>query len=344
MTRTRRLLVTGGMILDSVVTADGQVSLERMGGNAAYGATGACLWSDAVAVAANIPSNYPQEHIDALGRAGIGIDGVRRLDDAVDEAEWFLHEPDGSRLDHVYAPRRLFPHAPDHRLSPDRKSAWAAALVGRLPEGLTFGGFRKRHPVIVAQAIAAAPKCALVHLAPEAIEAQQALARACKALGATVMLDPGFAALRGPADALAALFADVDILLPSERELLALAPADDPAEAAGALAARTGALVVAKLGRAGALVVDPATRALTRIPAIPVDAIDPVGAGDSFCGGFAAGFLATGDPVMAALHGTVSASIAVSGFGALHALATPPGEAEARLRALASALSPAGAA
>jgi hypothetical protein len=344
MTRPRRLLVTGGMILDSVVTADGQVSLERMGGNAVYGATGACLWSDAVAVAANVPSNYPQEHIDALHDAGIGIGGVRRHEHAVDEAEWFLHEADGSRLDHVYAPRRLFPHAPEDRLSRDEKARWAEELVRRSPEGLTFGGFRKRHPVTVAQAIAAAPAPALVHLAPEAVEAQQALAQAFKAVGATVMLDPGFAALRGSADRLAALFADVDILLPSERELLALAPADDPAEAARALAARTGVRVVAKLGRAGALVVDPATRALTRIPAISVDAIDPVGAGDSFCGGFAAGFLATGDPILAALHGTVSASIAVSGFGALHALATPPGEAEARLRALASAVSPAGAA
>jgi ribokinase len=61
---------------------------------------------------------------------------------------------------------------------------------------------------------------------------------------------------------------------------------------------------------------------------------DPTGAGDAFCGGFCASLLAADDPVLAACRGTVSASFAVEGFGALHALGADRAEARRRLEGL----------
>jgi sugar/nucleoside kinase (ribokinase family) len=326
------ILATGGLIVDSAVAADGTVSLERMGGNAAYAAVGARIWSPRVAVSGNVAAGYPAGWIDELAAAGIGTDGVVRRPDEADEAEWFVHAPDGSRVDHVHAPARVFLAAgfDPHRLTPGERDRWLDLLRTRRPERMTFGAFRARWPVTVEQAVRGAPAPRGVHLAPERPDAQAALADAFRARGAVVSLDPGFAAARLSGPDLDALLARIDAFLPSEKELAQIAPGLDPAAALAVLARRTGALLVAKLGAAGALVLDRARGRLVRLGVVPVRAIDPTGAGDAFCGGFVAGLVATGDPVTAAVRGTVSASFAVEGFGALHALGADPAEAARR--------------
>ncbi|MFC8513625.1 carbohydrate kinase family protein [Streptomyces sp. NPDC057257] len=76
-----------------------------------------------------------------------------------------------------------------------------------------------------------------------------------------------------------------DVLLPNAAEARALSGESQPADAAGALA-RLGPTVVVKDGARGAL-----ARAGTesvRVPALPVEPVDSVGAGDSFDAGFVA--------------------------------------------------------
>jgi len=70
------------------------------------------------------------------------------------------------------------------------------------------------------------------------------------------------------------------------------------------------------------------------IPAYPSRLADPTGAGDAFCGGFLAGMQKTNDPLLAVLHGNVSASLKVEGTGPFYPLDVMPGLAEARLHAL----------
>jgi ribokinase len=275
-----------------------------------------------VSIAGNIARNYPSHWIDSLAAHGIGIDGVRRMNEEVTEAEWFLNEADGSRLDHVYGPDGAFDSLgfaqPMARSDRDR---FAAYLTDRQPSGLTFSEFRARNPVTVEQAVAAAPNPLFTHLAPEHPSAQIKLARAFRARGSVVSLDPGRLLAEEPA-ALEALLSVIDVFLPSEGELTRLLPGLPPESALLHLASRTSASLAVKLGARGALVLTPARDACVLVPAFPVSARDPVGAGDAFCGGFAAGFLATRNPVEAAAYGTASASMAVEGFGAIHALGT----------------------
>jgi sugar/nucleoside kinase (ribokinase family) len=75
----------------------------------------------------------------------------------------------------------------------------------------------------------------------------------------------------------------VDVFLPNERELLRIARTDDFETALGRIAGKVPLLVV-KMGQKGAL----AQRGQERMskPAINVDFVDPVGAGDSFDAGF----------------------------------------------------------
>ena len=63
--------------------------------------------------------------------------------------------------------------------------------------------------------------------------------------------------------------------------------------------------------------------------------LDPTGAGDAFCGGFLAGFIKDFDPLQAALHGNISASLTLEGSGPFYPLDAMPGLAEARRRSLA---------
>ena len=98
------LLATGGIILDNVVTADGAVHLDGLGGNAVYSAAGARLWSRRVACVGLVPRNYPAAALAPLAAAGIDLSGVRRVEAEVAAPEWFFHRPDGSRVDGMHAP------------------------------------------------------------------------------------------------------------------------------------------------------------------------------------------------------------------------------------------------
>jgi sugar/nucleoside kinase (ribokinase family) len=100
------------------------------------------------------------------------------------------------------------------------------------------------------------------------------------------------------------------------------------------IARRGPKLVVIKQGDHGAALFDRERDAFYQILPYPANVNDLTGAGDSFCGAFAIGYLETGDPLQAALYGTVSASFIIEGFGGLHALKISRAQAQKRLAKL----------
>jgi sugar/nucleoside kinase (ribokinase family) len=80
----------------------------------------------------------------------------------------------------------------------------------------------------------------------------------------------------------------VDVFLPNEKEALALARTTDLESAVEQIAA-TCRMVAIKLGRGGAIARRGDTTA--RAPAVKVDVVDTIGAGDAFDAGFLYGFL-----------------------------------------------------
>jgi sugar/nucleoside kinase (ribokinase family) len=115
-----------------------------------------------------------------------------------------------------------------------------------------------------------------------------ALLRFCRERGLTVSLDPNDDPSGKWSGDLLDLLGYVDVLMPNEREVCCLVHDDDFERAIETLSRRVPLLVV-KRGRQGALAVREEER--IALPALSVESIDAVGAGDSFNAGFLHGYL-----------------------------------------------------
>lgn len=129
-------------------------------------------------------------------------------------------------------------------------------------------------------------------LSPSAAEAVRHAVGLATAAGVPVSLDVNHrTALGGPdrlREHLLPLLPQVGLLFAGEDELLTLADTDDEAAAVGKLRQAVPELIV-KRGAAGATVHTEAGAA--HRPAVPVRAVDPVGAGDAFVAGYLTGLL-----------------------------------------------------
>lgn len=332
-----RLFTAGGMIIDNVVSADGTVHRETLGGNGVYSAAGARLWLDDVGIVAVVPGNYPAQWIQALRDAGIDTDGVSARDEDVTCSEWFFYSSDGSRADRLYAEPGTFEamgFVGDH-LDPRQAVAFETGLRARPVAGLDFAAFRRLHPVRTADVPAAYRQAIGVHLAPNRPAAQIAMVQDLHQPGRRITLDPGSHAAELMEAALSGWLPLLDAVLPSEKELRVMVPGSSNLEGLAQLRRAGACVAVVKLAAAGAMLDAGAPPGPTTVPIISVQAVDPTGAGDAFCGGFLAGLVATADPVCAAICGTVSASFAVESFGPFRLFAAQRAEVLQRWQSLA---------
>lgn len=303
-------IACGGVLIDSVVTAEGAVNEGALGGNAVYSAAGLRLWLGAgqVGIVGHVPANYPDALLDALRGAGILTQGIGRSAVPVRGPEWFIYEPDGARRDELSSPA-------DGTDAPD------------------FGTFRRSHPIRPDDLPDGWQRARGLHLGGNDPGALLALALAFR--GATITLDPGARVLDLARDpACGRVLAAVTAVIPSLKELPALMPGQAPDQALRALPSP---LALLKRGSQGVLL-RAADGMLTAIPALPVTALDPTGAGDSFCGGFLAGLVLGAGPLRAAAMGTVAASFAVEGFGPHALLGASRDDRDARLADLMARL------
>lgn len=118
----------------------------------------------------------------------------------------------------------------------------------------------------------------------------------------------------------ASLLASSDVIIANEHELAALlgreVPSGTEAEAAQALRHSPEQIVVATLGERGAVAVDADGGQVRRQPAFPVAAVDTVGAGDAFVGGFVAGRWWSAGVAAAVRLGCAAGALATTRAGA----------------------------
>ena len=280
-----RLVTSGYLTRDDLVLRDDRVLRNVPGGGALFSAVGALPWMSPVGLHACTGADYPEADLARITAAGIDLDYV-----AAGPAHglhlWLLEEDATHKQQQPKLTscdiREMDAHRPP--LPADFAAVEAFHVATSLPE--------------TQRALAAEMR----RLAPRALISLDIWTEA--------FFD--YAAYRDPA-----FYANVDCFLPSAKEVEDLWGLDDLPGVMRMLASYGPRMVVVKLGEDGSLLYDRECDAFWEIPALPVTVIDTVGAGDAYCGGFLAGLLLTGDPLEAAVRGTVSASLAIKQYGAL---------------------------
>lgn len=320
-----RIVFFGGLRIDYLITATGQVALRQAGGNALFSAVGAYVWGASVGIVARAAQNFPRAWLKQADQAGIDTTGVHWLAGDAEMRTFFAHSPSGGRAegDPAFHFHRLGQPVPPDLLTYTQADADQEDAVYQ-PLWLT--------PEDIPVTYLTAPA---FHLAPMNWDAHDRLTHTLRAHHAPLIsLDPGERYMTpSRREHVRALLSRVDIFLPSDLET-ALLLGDTPAEDAARWFAECGPrLVVIKQGAAGVLVYDRDANHFARILPVPTSIRDVTGAGDAFCGGFLVGWQATGDAVQAARYGAVSASFVLEDFGALYALRYTRADAERRLAA-----------
>lgn len=322
-----KYVIVGGLSLDSVINAAGEKMLDQFGGNAAYGCAGARIWAPGeMGMVSRRGQGFSGEWLREAVAAGIDVSGVTVVDKPHGLVGGLVYDERGDRDNYVS-------RADVMRISGRGGNADMSPLALHTAQ-VEFGADATDIPAAYNDAVA-------VHLAPRYLNKQLSCARYYRMMnpGARIILDPmHFYMHLERSDELRQLFSMVDAVLPSEAEVEQLFGPVDPMKGARLLTDLGAKIAVVKLGMQGCLVYESATGRATRIPVHAVDARDPTGAGDSFCGGFLVGLNETGDPVQAALYGTVSSSFVVEGFGAEHTYAITLDMAEKRLQHMRNTL------
>ena len=308
------LILLGQTTVDHVVPARPGAWREQLGGNALYAAAGARLWiePERIGVVTRVGEGCPFEPRTHLARAGVAQ--VTVADTGREQlVEWFLYEEDGSR-------RSL----PRNR-----------ALRDAGGEGTGAGSEYLAHLESQSPSAADIPAewlpAGAVHLAPQVLGRHEETLRTLASRAGFVSVDPSpHYSVGRSVEALAHALAPATALLPSEQEVAHLIGEDGWEELAQRVAAAGFPEVVVKRGAAGSILCEHGCRPV-RIPTRPVDVRDPTGAGDAFCGAYAACRLQGFPAAEAARRATVAASLVIECEGADAALALSPDAARRRL-------------
>lgn len=282
-----RICTIGNLTIDDVILYDThQMFLETSGGDALYGAIGARVWENThVILMARAGKSYPASELARLDGYGIDASYLVRVD-SNDIHDWALYEPGGGRqfINHLSSGTR-----------------YDLSITGQ------------EIPIACMDADG-------YHLAAMPTDVQATVIERLCDLKGPIAWDPHVEYLEQPHFNKMAykMLEGVDFFLPSKEEATALYGSNDMVAAARSFANAGASIVAIKMSTKGSLVYVKESDRFYRVPIYPANAVDPTGAGDSYCGGFVVGFLETGDPVHAACYGTVSSSYVVEYVGALN--------------------------
>ena len=273
--------------------------------------------------------DYPREWLSEINERGFDIQGIRILPEAIDLRSFYVYIGNDTRL-------KEDPAAHFTRL----KQPFPKALLNYSPHGSSYDNRSHLLPTSLRQSDIPMDylDATTAHLCPIDYLTHTLLPAVLRQGGfTTVTLDPPRGTMSPTFwDDIPALVTGLTAFMPSEEEMRALfhGRSSDLWQMMEAIAEYGCEFVVVKRGERGQWLYDRAADAHWEIPAYPAKVVDPTGAGDSYCGGFLAGYRQSYDPVQAALYGSVSASLTVEGSGIFFALDALPGLPKARLEAL----------
>lgn len=273
--RTRIDYVAFGVIIDDIVHPDGSTQMGVLGGGGIQTAFGMRLWSESVGLVAGIGSDFSAQVLSWLEESQIDGSGLR-FNEFPTARAWQLLEHDERRTQVWRVPREVFS-------SQLRRSVDYLPQDYRGAKGYHFG----------------------IH--PE--DPDKGFVNELKHRGGVVSIEPFRPAQRVPAwRELNELLSGVDIFSTNMLEAESLVGSGTPEAISDRLIDAGARIVVLRLGAEGSMIAERDSVTKIKVPAVPVRVVNPVGAGNAFCGGFLVGWMENQDLVKAGVYGAVAAS------------------------------------
>jgi sugar/nucleoside kinase (ribokinase family) len=326
-----RFVLAGQLRRDFALLPNGKALVDVPGGNVIYAAAGFGVWEQPsqAGVLARVGEDYPRAWLEQIQQRGFDIRGVKVLPEAVDLRSFYAYTDMVTRLTEDPAAQFTRFQAP-----------FPKALINYSSKASSYDSHSHLMPYSLRQSDIPEDylDASAAHLCPIDYLTHSLLPAVLRQNGfSTVTLDPSPGSMSSSFwDDIPALVTGLTAFLPNEEEIRKLfyGRCTDIWQMMEAIADYGCELVVVKRGERGQYLLDRASRSKWEIPAYPARTADPTGAGDSYCGGFLAGYRKTYDPLQAALYGSISASLTVEGSGPFYAMDGLPGLTEARLSAL----------
>jgi sugar/nucleoside kinase (ribokinase family) len=272
--------VSFGLILDDIRFPSGKEFPSVLGGGGPQVAFGMRLWSNDVGLIAGVGPDLPDPIFHWFDQSGIDRQGIHIGKQPTLRAVQNL-DIDGNRIQTWLS-------------DPAAQHEYLSLSVKHIPESYQ--------------------KAKVFHLGvhPDDWETSLDFIHQLKEMGSFVSLE-----LFKPADKplspnrLRELLQSTDLFSLNQLEAYSLLGSKTDQELIQALMDNGARIISLRLGAEGSLVGDKTSNQIFFIPAYPVTVVDPTGAGNAFCGGFAVGWIETGELLTAGLYGSVSSSFAI---------------------------------
>ncbi|MEZ4707128.1 MAG: carbohydrate kinase family protein [Caldilineaceae bacterium] len=284
------LLIYGKIIIDDILLADGSVARGVLGGGGPQAAFGGRLWHDSVGFLSRSGTDLAAPHVQGLEALDIDLSGWVRFAD--------------------------IPTPYNQLISYDTEGYFATGDRSHMVMALDRAAWDR----LLAQPLALPAKYQTpqaIHLITEfAREPMVAAAHALRQQGALFALEPimDFRQWSNRAEMLE-LFKHVDMVTPDWPSASGLAGSHDPYTVMRYWADLGPRLVAVRHSEHGSYVWSADEDHIWHVPAVPVNVVDPTGAGNAYGGGLLAGWLHSRDAKAAGCHGAVAASFLVERVG-----------------------------
>lgn len=283
------LLIYGKIIIDDIRLRGGDVARGVLGGGGPQALFGARLWHDSIGFLSRSGEDIEAEHVQTLGELAVDLSGwvryagipTARGNMIYDENEYQVHGGlEGS-------------------IPLTQRESWFRLLAQELP---IPGPYQQPRAIHLITEFHAEP------MVEEALRMQRA--------GAVLSLEPILdAATWRNREEMLTLIRQVDVVSPDWPAASGMAGSQNPREVLRYWSTLGPQMVTVRHGHHGSYAWDRDHDVFWHVPAVPVDVVDPTGAGNSYSAGACAGWLKSGDARMAATYGSISAHFLVGRVG-----------------------------
>ncbi len=321
--------IIGKLNREFIIPLSGKPVIDGLGGNLLYAACGHALWGGESGLVSKVSEDYPREWLEKIRNFGFDISGIETLSGSLDHRFFCAYQDSEEQL--LDSPLSQFARI---------DQPFPNALLGYSPLAVNLDSRSAPTPFTIRQSDIPNEylDVTAVHLCPIDFLTHALIPVALRQGNiSTITIDPSDSYMSPTFwDEIPSLVKNTTGFLTSEKKLRSLFKGQtaDLWEMAEAIASYGCEIIVIKRRSKGQYIYDHSSKNRWAVPAYPARVVNPLGAGDAFCGGFLFGYTKTYDPLEAGLYGNISASMVIEGSGPFFALDSLPGLAQVRLDTL----------